>query len=486
VTDEPNREAPVGLTSAVAAERLAAEGFNELPSSKPRRFWHIALDVFREPMFLLLVACGAIYLMLGDRQEALILLGFVFIVAVISLYQEHKTERALEALRDLTSPRALVIRDGKQLRIAGREVVRGDLMVLAEGDRVPADAALRTCINLSTDESLVSGESVPVRKAAWDGVQPICRPGGDDLPFVFAGTLVTHGRSVAEVLAIGVATEIGRIGKALEQRVPEPTRVQRETARVVRRIAIAGAALSLLVAVVYASTRDDWLNGLLVGVTTAMALLPEELPVVLTIFLSLGAWRIGQTPRADPACARTRDARRRHGAVRGQDGHAHDQPDAHGGGLCRRPLGGACRTRSGGPGRVRAPTRRVRGARQPARSGRSDGACDPRRRARGARDTEHLHADWTLVEEYPLSRALLAMSRVWRSPDAERYVVAAKGAPEAIVDLCHLEPDAGRPCSRRPARWRRAGCVCWALRGPASTLARCPITSIGSRSNCWA
>ena len=137
-----------GLSGQEAVERLKREGYNELPSSKQRSIVAIASDVVREPMFLLLVSCGTIYLFLGDIKEAIMLLGFVFVVIGITLYQERKTERALEALRDLSSPRALVIREGKQKRIAGREIVRGDTIVLNEGDRVPADAVLLSCANL--------------------------------------------------------------------------------------------------------------------------------------------------------------------------------------------------------------------------------------------------------------------------------------------------------------------------------------------------
>ena len=179
---------PSGLTAAVAAQRLREEGHNELPSSKGRHILATAWDVVREPMFVMLFACGTIYMLLGDVHEALMLLGFVFVVAGITLYQERKAERALEALRDLSSPRALVIRDGKRNRIPGREVVPDDLIVLAEGDRVPADAVVLSCSNLSTDESLLTGESVAVSKMVWDGVQEMSRPGGEDLPFVFSGT----------------------------------------------------------------------------------------------------------------------------------------------------------------------------------------------------------------------------------------------------------------------------------------------------------
>ena len=283
-----------GLSEEKAASRLREEGYNELPSSKRRSLAAIALEVIREPMFLLLVACGTIYLILGDLQEALMLLGFVFVVMGITLYQERKTERALEALRDLSSPRARVIRDGEVKRIPGREVVREDILVLGEGDRVPADAAILSCTNLSIDESLLTGESLPVRKVACDGAIPeIACPGGDDLPFVYSGTLVVQGQSIACVKATGFQTEMGKIGKAL-QAVDG-----RDSAPKGNRAAGSLSGLFWYLSLCLGRHRlwnhpGDWLNGFLAGITLAMAILPEEFPVVLTIFLALGAWRISQ------------------------------------------------------------------------------------------------------------------------------------------------------------------------------------------------
>jgi len=242
----------------------------------------------------LLVACGIIYLFLGDVNEALMLLGFVFVVMGITLYQERKTERALEALRDLSSPRALVIRDGKERRIAGREVVRGDILVVKEGDRIPADGVLLSCLSLSVDESLLTGESVPVRKSVVPCVGKMERPGGDDLPFIYSGTMVVQGQCIAQVQATGVHTEIGKIGRALLKIAPEESLLQKETGRLVRNLAVLGLSLCALVIVVYGLTRENWLQGILAGITLAMATLPEEFPVVLTVFLALGAWRISQ------------------------------------------------------------------------------------------------------------------------------------------------------------------------------------------------
>jgi Ca2+-transporting ATPase len=440
MTTSAPTESLQGLSGAQAAERLRSEGTNELPSSRGRTAGHILLDVLKEPMFLLLLACGAIYFVLGDRQEAIILLGFVVLVTAITLYQEQKTERALEALRDLSSPRALVVRDGKRTRIAGRDVVRGDLLVIAEGDRVPADAALLSCSHLSTDESLLTGESLPVRKTAWDGHAPIVRPGGEDLPFVFAGTLVTHGQAIAEVLSTGPRTEMGRIGKALLTVKPEPSALQRETSRLVRRLAVVAIALCVLVVVAHGLMRQDWLKGLLAGLTLAMAILPNELPAVLTVFLALGAWRIS-----------------RKGAL------ARRMPILE-------TLGSAtvlCVDKTGTLTQNRMSVRRLFAGGQslevtpeqadplPERfheiveysvlASQRD-PFDPMEKAfnaLGARrlsGTEHLHPSWALVKQYPLSDKLLALSHVWASPDGAEHVIAAKGAYEAIADLCHLPP----------------------------------------------
>ena len=429
---------PSGLTAKVAAERLLSEGGNELPSTKPRNIAAIAWKVVSEPMLLLLIACGGIYLLLGDKHEAMVLLGFVFVIIGITLFQEHKTERALEALRDLSSPRALVIRDGVQTRIAGREVVRGDIIMLSEGDRVPADAVLLSCMNMTVDESLLTGESVPVSKAiANPAPDTMGQAGGDALPVVFSGSLVVQGKGSAQVLSIGTETAIGQIGKALFAVEEQPTRMQKETAHVVKIVAIAAVALAVFLAIWYGATRGEWLNGLLVGITFAMAVIPEEMPIVLTLFLGLGAWRI----------SRQRVLTRRIPAIE--------------------TLGSAtvlCVDKTGTLTQNRMAVAQLFSAGKQL-------ACDETTRAlpedfhevleyailASHRDpfdpmevaiqeagvamlgqTEHLHDSWGLVNEYPLSKELLAMSRVWESTDREHYVIASKGAPEAIADLCHL------------------------------------------------
>jgi Ca2+-transporting ATPase len=254
----------LGLSPKLARQRLELEGANELPIKKSRNFLLIFKEILLEPMVSLLLGCGVIYLLLGDRHEAIMLLGFLGLIVFITIYQEKKTENALEALRNLSSPRALVMRDGQKTRIAGREIVREDLLILMEGDRVPADAKLLTTSHLMTDESLLTGESVPLLKNVGD--------------LVFAGTTVVRGQATAQVFAIGMQTEIGKIGKILEATDPQTTRLEAETQKLVNRLAFFAISLCALVVLVYGLTRHNWLEGFLTGLTLAMAILPNELP----------------------------------------------------------------------------------------------------------------------------------------------------------------------------------------------------------------
>jgi len=289
-----------GLSAEEAARRLQVEGYNELTPPVRHRLLRVALEVLREPMLLLLLVAGAIYLVLGEPREALILLASVGVIITITIVQEQRTERAVEALRDLSSPRALVIRDGQEVRIAGREVARGDLLVLLEGDRVAADAVVLESTNLSADESLLTGESVPVRKLAWSGAptgaQPteVAPPGGDDQPFVYASTLMVQGRGLGRVVATGPRARVGAIGVALGAQETQRTRLQAEVANVVRVLAIGAFVVCVVIVLTLGIVRGHWLAGVLAGLTLAMGLIPEEFPVVLTVFLALGAWRIAQ------------------------------------------------------------------------------------------------------------------------------------------------------------------------------------------------
>jgi Ca2+-transporting ATPase len=425
-----------GLSEETVKAKIASEGYNELPSSKPKNMLTLAWGVVKEPMFLLLVACGTLYLILGDIQEGLMLLGFVFVIMGIEFYQEKKTEKALDALKDLASPRALVIRNGMEKRIAGRDVVTDDLVVLQEGDRVPADATVLYSVNLMADESLLTGESVPVRKSEWNGADKNIHPGGDDLPFVYSGSMIVQGNGIVKVTAIGSNTEIGKIGKALDSVQEEPTKLKTEMATLVKRLAIIGVSLCVLVIVVFTLTRGDLLKGFLAGITLAMAMLPEEFPVVLTVFMALGAWRMSKKNvlTRKPSAVET--------------------------------LGSAtvlCTDKTGTLTQNKMTVSRLYNGKNFHAISKTTGfpdefheiieygilssqtnPFDPMERAitnmgeAYLQNTEHIHTDWQMVKEYPLSKDLLAMSRVFTNPESKQQTIATKGAPEAIFELCHL------------------------------------------------
>jgi Ca2+-transporting ATPase len=427
-----------GLSEKEASERLAQEGFNEIPSAKKRGIFSIALAVLREPMLLLLIASGVIYMVLGDIQEALMLLGFVFVIIGITLYQERKTERALEALRDLSSPRALVIRDGVSKRIAGREVVRGDIIVLAEGDRVPADGVVLDCNNLMLEESLLTGESVPVHKTEAEESTEMGRPGGDNSPFIYSGTLVVGGVGIAKVAATGINTEFGKIGKSLQSIETEETLLQKETRHVVRNLALIGVLLCVVMALVYGITKGDWLAGFLASITLAMAILPEEFPVVLTVFLALGAWRISQShvltrrmPAIETLGSNTVLCVDKTGTL------TMNQMSVDRLAVAGESLNVELNT-------AKEPPEKFHQLIEFSILASQTNPFDPMEKALKTLGdhyhnlTEHLHNDWTFMREYSLSKKLMALSRVWKSPNSQDYIIAAKGAPEAIMDLCHL------------------------------------------------
>lgn len=433
-----------GLTEPDAHSRLQQEGPNELPAKKARNIAAIALEVVMEPMFLMLVAAGTLYLLTGEPGDALMLLGFVVVVMMITIVQERRTENALEALRDLSSPRALVIRDGVHRRIPGREVVRGDLVVLAEGDRVPADGILRRGINLCIDESLLTGESVAVRKQPSANNRDLDQPGGDDLPSVFSGTLVTAGQGIAEIIATGLHSQLGKIGKALRQVEEEPTYLQKETGRLVRSFAIAGLLACALVVVTYALTRGGganvWKQGLLAGIAMAMATLPEEFPVVLTVFLALGAWRISKSnvltrrmPAVEMLGAATVLCVDKTGTLTQNK-------------MSLRKLALDSNVLDLMELTDELPEEMHELLENAILASKRD-PFDPMERAMHAtgdrliKGTEHLHPDWSLIREYPLSPGLPAVSHAWLTGKGTEVIVASKGAPEAIADLCHLSPE---------------------------------------------
>lgn len=427
-----------GLSPTQVRERLNRDGPNELPRQRQRTPWRIMLEVLREPMLALLLAAGVTYLLLGDMSEALVLLLFAGVSITLTVVQEARTEKVLASLRDLSAPRALVVRDGVTVRVSGREVVVDDILVLEEGDRIAADALILRTQGLECDESLLTGESVPVSKrcaAKGDAIDP--QPGGDGLPYVFGGSLVTRGGGLAQVTATGPRSRIGEIGRSLSSVETEAPRLQQEMGRIVRICAIGGISVALLVFLLHGLLRDDWLEALLAGIAISMSLLPEEFPVVLAIFLAMGAWRIAQ------AGVLTRRA----SAIEALGGATV---------LCTDKTGTLTQNRM-----IVAELWRVSG-------GTTDLSDDPASDV----DDELLRTSamasapvpvdpmevafheaalaaacgdmrgWRLIHSNALRPDLLAMSNLWETPDgAETLVAAAKGAPEAIGRLCRLDAD---------------------------------------------
>ncbi|HEX7563353.1 MAG TPA: cation-translocating P-type ATPase [Bradyrhizobium sp.] len=434
-----------GLSEAEAKTRLLQEGPNELPKHNRRTAFRMILEVLREPMLALLVGGGVVYLALGDVKEAIILLVFACLSVLITVIQEARTERVLEALRDLTSPRALVIRGGERKRIAGRDVVRGDLIILAEGDRVPADARLLSAQDLQADESLLTGEFVPVRKREAAESQDIpARPGGDDLPFVYSGSLIVRGVGTAEVMATGPQSEIGKIGQSLRDLETTAPHLQTQMRKLVSIFGLVGAAVSLLVVVLYGTLRGGWLDAILAGIAVGMSMLPEEFPVVLAVFMAMGAWRISQV----------RVLTRRATAIEALGSTTVLCTDKTGTLTENRMTITELRLADGSATSVAGSNDTLPASLQTIiLTGVLASAAepfDPMEKAFHALAKNSAVASpnressaGSLVKAYALRPDCLAMSHVWRGPsDREPFVVAAKGAPEAIAKLCRLNADA--------------------------------------------
>ena len=434
-----------GLSSTEARARLSRDGANELPGDGPRSIWVIARDVLLEPMFLLLLAAAAIYIVLGDTREAIALSASIVVVILITILQERRTEHALARLRDLAGVRALVVRDGEQVRIAARELVVGDVLLLSEGERIPADAMLLSATALSVDESILTGESLPVDKFVTDG---------DQDRRAMSGTLVIRGFGTARVTATGARTEIGKIGRALNELSPEVTPLFHEVRRIVRWVAGAGLLLCACIAVFYALSRHDWLGGVLAGITVAMGVLPEEFPVVLTIFLAMGAWRIS-----------------RHGVL------TRRMPAIE-------SIGAATVLAVDKTGTLTE--NRMRVARVDSFTQRSDllqgttildaslqqvlvtamaaserDAFDPMEHAIHAAASgcagATRYAHMQLVREYDLTPQLLAVTHVWQDGADRPYEVAVKGAPETVFELCKLDTAQRATLHERVSAYARDG-----------------------------
>ena len=435
----------IGLTREEAEKRLKADGFNELPSQKKHGFLFILIDILKEPMLFLLLAAGIIYFLLGEPRDALMLSTFVVFIIGITFFQQRRTERALEALRDLSSPRALVVREGVQYRIAGREVVVGDIVILREGDRVPADVVILESNNLMIDESLLTGESLAVAKTSEKdpASEKIEQPGGDGLPFAYSGTLVVRGHGSARVAAIGKNTEMGKIGKTLQTIGGKEMLLRKETNRLVRFFGMTGLGLCILVVVFYILAKGNWLEGFLYGLTVSMSMLPEEFPVVFLIFLALGAWRISKRK----VLVRNTSAIETLGAATVLCVDKTGTLTLNQMRLEVLAIGGQTIDTKDHDDKIKPLPEQYHSLLEYAVLASQQDPFDPLEKEIKKTgefllpSTAHLHDFSKLVKEYPFSGNVLALSHVWDSAKKDRYIVASKGAPESIADLCHFSED---------------------------------------------
>ena len=408
----------IGLTSQQAQERLRIDGPNLLPSARPRNIFQQFKSIIFEPMLLLLAMAGIINFFLSELLDASILMLTVFIIIGITLFQQRKTEKALSALKELSMPRALVLRDGIEQRISTQEIVRGDLVILQEGDRIPADGHLIAATNFNVDESMLTGESLSVLKG--HGAQ------------IFSGTLVLKGHGRALIDSVGISTELGQIGSALHEIEIERTHLQQEIDRIVGFIAVSSLVASLLVFIVYGLTRGNWLEGALAAIAASMALLPEEFPVILTVFLALGAWRMSQVgviarraPAIETLGSVTVLCVDKTGTLTLNQMAIHEMNvfgdlysfDA----LENQEI-------------LKPPYQQI------ATYGLLASPINPFDPMDKAFHAISLRDDsWSLIREYPVSDIHLAIAQVWKIPGGDNFVIAAKGAPETIAKLCGLD-----------------------------------------------
>ncbi|MEY3198586.1 MAG: hypothetical protein RJA13_544 [Bacteroidota bacterium] len=417
-----------GLSSDKAIQKLKDEGYNELPSAQSKNILQIVLEVIQEPMFILLISCGALYLVLGDYVEGVILLCWVFLIIFMTFYQYQKTEKALDALRKLSSPRALVIRDGLEIRIAGREVVREDLVILQEGDRIPADGIIYSSQNLTVDESILTGESNAVRKENKEE-NPLNSS-------AYSGTLVVQGKGLMKVTQTGSNTEFGKIGKSLQEIEQDQTNLQREMKYLIRNLFIIGAFLSLVVIIAFYFTRGNFMQALLNGIATAMAMLPEEFPLVLTVFLAIGSWRLSQKNvlTRKPSAIETL-------------GSATVLCSDKTGTITQNKMEVAsifCKNQIFEREDFPSQTENIKEFLTAAFLASYKDSIDPMEKSIETYFTKFAESnsvsDLVVSKDYPLSKELLAMSRAFLQKDG-KCVVYTKGSPEAIVGLCKVSSE---------------------------------------------
>lgn len=428
---------PSGLTGEEAKRRQQCYGKNELTPQKKQGFFKKMLHIVSEPMFLLLIAAAVIYFLLGEMRDGAIMLVFVVGIITIDIVQEWKTDKTLNALKDLSAPHITVIRDGAHVDIPSVDLVPGDLMLIQEGVKIPADGYVQKCADLRVDESTLTGEAEQVWKVPYNGTEDT----SDDhwrKDYCYAGTLCTQGTGTIVVDRIAADTEYGKIGANVAAAPQEDTPLKRQIGRLVKFSALFAAALFILVGfVTYLNIPDHafWdrlIESILSGITLAMAMIPEEFPVVLTVFLSMGAWRLAK----NHALVRQLPAAETLGAVSV---------------LCVDKTGTITQNR-------------MRVQQLWAANGDEDELCeiaglacesetyDPMEQAilshceKMGIERGHLFGG-EIITEYAFTNELKMMGHVWQH-DGE-IIMAAKGSPERIFELCQFTDEQRQTAQRR-------------------------------------
>ena len=411
-----------GLSKSQVTQLQAEHGFNELSVSDKKSTFKLMLRILAEPTFALLFLAGAIYLVIGKIDDALILMGFIFISVGITLFQERKSEKAIDALKELSSPRAIVIREGITQRIAGKDIVVGDILILEEGGRIPADALLLEAHDLLVDESLLTGESEPVKKD-FQGV-------------VHSGCMVNRGSGIARVTAIGMQTEFGKIGDSLNQINILNSPLQQDIGILIKRFTFFGISLSLIVLVVYGVVHHNWLQGTLTAISLTMALLPEEFTVILTVFMALGVWRISR----QKVLTRYAPVIETLGSITT---------------LCVDKTGTLTMNKMSLEALANIESILIlNSGDQELNSSQKElltycvlasevKPFDPMEQAfyekrRLIPEYQSRYQDHELVHEYGMTAELPTMTHLWQSPGSDECLVAIKGAPEAVLKRCKL------------------------------------------------
>ncbi len=421
-----NLKPPLGLTSQQARTLQQQYGKNELTPQKKDSFLNKAIHIVCEPMFLLLLVAATIYFILGEPRDGAIMLIFVVGIISIEVIQEWKTDKTLHALKDLSAPHCTVLRDGTEQVITSADLVPGDLMMIHEGVNIPADGFVIKCNDLCVDESSLTGEAEGVWKVSSDSAPPSTDYWRRD--YCYAGTLATQGTATVLVDKIGAATEYGKIGVNLTEAPEEPTPLQKQTGALVKTCAMIAGVLFLLVSGITWCNLPDHafmdriIESILSGITLAMAMIPEEFPVILTIFLSMGAWRLAKKsslvrklPSVETLGAVSVLCVDKTGTITlNQMTVQETWATSDNASLLIETMGLACET----------------------------DAYDPMEKAMLSYcDTNGFSKDdlfgGCLLTEYPFTNEQKMMGHVWERKGA--LVIAAKGSPERILTICEMD-----------------------------------------------